>query len=129
MRTTTKGLWGVAAVLIAVIAQSILQSSTQSSIQSATRNPQSAMPKAGWRSLFDGHSLSAWRGYKSDTVPEGWKIENGTLAKDDRVGDLITRDEFGNFELELEWKIGRAGNSGIFYRGIEDPDYGGAPND
>src|SRR6516164_2103618 len=121
MKTTTKGLWGVAAVSIAVAAQSTLQSSMQSSIQSAIRNPQSAM--SNWRSLFDGHSLSAWRGYKSDTVPEGWKIENGTLAKDKRVGDLITRDEFGDFELELEWKIGRAGNSGIFYRGIEDPDY------
>jgi Domain of Unknown Function (DUF1080) len=78
-----------------------------------------------WRALFDGTSLKAWKGYKSDTVPEGWKIENGTLAKNGHVGDLITRDQFGDFELELDWKIGRAGNSGIFYRGIEDPDYEG----
>src|SRR5262249_1454755 len=94
--------------------------------QSAVSNPKSA---TGWRVLFDGKSLGAWRGYKSDTVPEGWKIDKGTLAKDGHVGDLITRDEFGDFELELEWKIGRAGNSGIFYRGIEDPDFQGAPND
>jgi hypothetical protein len=97
--------------------------------ESAISPRQSSVPKAAWRSLFDGKSLSAWRGYKSDAVPAGWKIEKGTLAKHERVGDLITRDEFGDFELELEWKIGRAGNSGIFYRGIEDPDYKGAPND
>src|SRR5712692_1655420 len=102
----------------------------QSAIQSAIRNPQSAMPASTpWRALFDGKSLDAWRGYKTATVPDGWKIVDGTLAKDGRVGDLITRDEFGDFDLELEWKIGRAGNSGIFYRGIEDPDFSGRPND
>ena len=84
---------------------------------------------AAWRSLLDGGSLKAWKGYKTDTVPAGWKVENDVLSKDGHVGDLITRDEFGDFELELEWKIGRAGNSGIFYRGIEDPDYQGAAND
>ena len=40
-----------------------------------------------WRPLFDGTSLSAWRGYKSDAVPDGWKIEKGTLAKDGHVGE------------------------------------------
>ena len=82
-----------------------------------------------WKALFDGTSLNAWRGYKTQSVPEGWKIVNKTLTKDDRVGDLMTRDEFGDFELELEWQIGKAGNSGIFYRGIEDPDFKGRPND
>ena len=86
-------------------------------------------PAPAWRVLFDGTSLKDWKGYKKDAVPEGWKIENGTLAKNDRVGDLITRDQFGDFELELEWKIGPAGNSGIFYRGIEDPDFRGPAND
>ena len=98
----------------------------QSPIQSAIRNPQSSI---AWRSLFDGHSLTDWRGYKSASVPEGWRVDAGTLTKDGRAGDLITKDQFGDFELELEWRIGRAGNSGIFYRGIEDPDYTGRPND
>jgi hypothetical protein len=92
-------------------------------------NPQSPGPRLQWIPLFDGSSLSAWRGYKTQSVPDGWKIVDKTLTKDDRVGDLMTRDEFGNFELELEWKIGKAGNSGIFYRGIEDPDFAGKPND
>jgi hypothetical protein len=92
----------------------------QSTIQSACSTPQSAM---AWRSLFDGTSLAAWKGYNSDTVPAGWKIDNGTLAKDDRVEDIVSRDEFGDFELELDWKIGEAGNSGIFYRGTEEYDH------
>ena len=98
---------------------------TAVALVAATPAPQTAAP---WRALFDGTSLKDWKGYKSDTVPAGWKIENDTLAKDGRVGDLMTRDEFGDFELELEWRIGQAGNSGIFYRGIEDPDYRG-PSD
>ena len=95
--------------------------------QSATANPRSAT--ARWRVLFDGKSLDAWRGYKTATVPDGWRIADGTLTKDGHAGDLISKDQFGDFELELEWRIGRAGNSGIFYRGIEDPDYKGRPND
>jgi len=94
-----------------------------------TQSPGSRIEAAGaWKALFDGKSLDAWRGYKSQTMPAGWRIEAGTLVKDDRVPDIITKDQFGDFELELEWKIGEAGNSGIFYRGIEDPDYKGAPN-
>lgn len=73
--------------------------------------------------LFDGTSLNAWRGYKSDAIPSGWRIVDGTLAKDGSVGDIVSKDEFGDFDLELEWKIGDAGNSGIFYRGTEEYDH------
>jgi hypothetical protein len=86
------------------------------------------MSPSPWRALFDGKSLDAWRGYKTDKIPDGWHMANGTLAKDKPVADIVSKDEFGDFELELEWKIGEAGNSGIFYRGIEDADYKGAPN-
>jgi hypothetical protein len=76
-----------------------------------------------WKALFDGTNLNQWRGYKSDKVPDGWKIVNGTLTKTTPVADLISRDEFGDFELSLEWKIAEAGNAGIFYRGTEDEDH------
>jgi hypothetical protein len=82
-----------------------------------------------WRPLFDGTSTSAWRGYRKDAFPAGWRIEGDALVKDDRVDDIITRDQFGDFDLELEWKVGSAGNGGIFYRGIEDPDYKGRSQD
>jgi len=79
-----------------------------------------AQSAAKWRVLFDGTSLDAWRGYKSDKVPVGWKIVDRTLAKDGRVEDIVSKDEFGDFELVMDWKIGEAGNSGIFYRGTEE---------
>lgn len=76
--------------------------------------------QTGWRVLFDGKSFDAWRGYKRDTFPSGWQIAGGTLTKDAPAADVVSKDEFGDFELELEWKIGEAGNSGIFYRGTEE---------
>jgi len=76
-----------------------------------------------WRNLFDGTSLDAWRGYHSDNVPAGWHVVDGTLAKETPTADIVSKDEFGDFELELEWKIGEAGNSGIFYRGTEEYDH------
>jgi hypothetical protein len=86
-------------------------------LQAAPTLPQDAGP---WRSLFDGKSFSAWRGYKSDVMPAGWRIDGNAMVKDAPTGDIVTRDTFGDFELEFEWNIGRTGNSGIFYRGRED---------
>src|ERR1700730_3623893 len=59
----------------------------------------------GWRSLFDGTSTTAWRGYKQPTLPAGWQIVDGTLTKTGSVGDIMTKDQFGNFELALDWKL------------------------
>ena len=78
---------------------------------------------AGWRSLFDGTSTSAWRGYHEATLPAGWHIVDGVLTKAGSVNDIITRDQFGNFELALDWKLSRGGNSGVFYRGTEEYDH------
>ena len=81
-------------------------------------------PQPGaWQSLFDGKTISQWRGYKSQDVPKGWKVVDGTMSKTDPTGDLVSKEEFGDFEFELEWKIGPGGNSGIFYRGSEEYDH------
>ena len=80
---------------------------------------QSAAP-ARWTSLFDGRTMSDWRGYKMTTVPSGWQVKDGTIYKASTADDLITRETYANFELELEWKIAPGGNAGIFYRGTED---------
>ena len=74
----------------------------------------------GWRPLFDGRTTAGWRGYKSEQVPAGWRVDGGALAKRTPVEDLVSIEEFGDFELELEWRIGEGGNSGIFYRGTEE---------
>lgn len=70
--------------------------------------------------LFDGTDLNAWRGYKRSDVPEGWRVAGGTLTKDKPVEDIVSKEEFGDFDLHIEWKISEAGNSGIFYRGTEE---------
>ena len=82
-----------------------------------------ARPAPGpWRSVFDGKSLDGWGIYKSDAPPKKWVIKDGMLTKDGNASDLVSKDQFGDFELELEWNIGEAGNSGIFYRGTEEYD-------
>lgn len=80
------------------------------------------MPAKGWQTLFDGKMTDAFRGWRSDGMPSGWRVVNGELTKQGNVDDLVTRTEYGSFELELEWKIGKAGNSGVFYRGTREYD-------
>jgi 3-keto-disaccharide hydrolase len=84
---------------------------------------------AGWRLLFDGSTGTGWRGYRQATLPAGWQVQNGALTRVGPGGDIITNDQFKNFELALEWKISPGGNSGIFYRASEDSDaiYWNAP--
>ncbi len=93
-----------------------------------------AEKKAGWRLLFDGKTLTGWRGLGMDHVPNGlWVVENGLIRKvntgnvkklpDGRPvegGDLMTIDTFENFELTFEWKINKAGNSGLKYNVSEE---------
>ncbi len=63
-----------------------------------------------------GATLRGWRGFKSDAPGDGWKASDGELTMTGGAGDLVTVDEFGDFELNLEWKIGKGVNSGIIYR-------------
>jgi hypothetical protein len=89
-----------------------------------------AEKQAGWRLLFDGKTTDGWRGYKMETMPSGWKVIDGALVRvSGGAGgkgagggdDIITREQFDNFELQLDWKIvDRAGNSGIVLRASED---------
>ncbi len=76
---------------------------------------------AGWMTLFDGTGLDAWRGFRMDTIPPCWGMaEDRTLhCTGEGQGDLMTRDTFADFVLELEWKISPCGNSGIMYRVTE----------
>ncbi len=76
----------------------------------------------GWKLLFDGKSLAGWRGYKTETAPTGWRAENGVLIRDGEGGDLMTADQYGDFEMRFDWKITDQGNSGIIYRiGTTEP--------
>lgn len=75
-----------------------------------------------WVELFNGENLDGWRGYNAEAPGEGWIVRNGAIVLDvdadtdeQTAGDLITEQQYENFELELEWKLTAGGNSGIFY--------------
>lgn len=82
--------------------------------------------EAAWVTLFDGKDLSKFRGFRKDAIPPAWVVRDGCLVHmksagdHTAAGDLVTRDQYGNFELELEWKVTPGGNSGIFYHAAED---------
>lgn len=86
----------------------------------------------GWKLLFDGKTTSGWRNFNSDKIGSGWKINDGAIMldvskkKDGQVvggGDIVTNDEYENYELSLEWKIQKCGNSGVIYNVVEDKKY------
>jgi hypothetical protein len=79
-----------------------------------------------WIHLFDGESTEHWRGYNMDSFPgEAWRVEDGELVFYPGHGqglDIITKEQFSNFEFRVEWMIEEAGNSGIFHHVVEQPD-------
>ena len=85
--------------------------------------PEGATSVGEWTNLLDG-SASVWRGYRMDSLPSGWRFDAATseLTRASGGGDIITRAQYGDFEMDLEWKVGTGGNSGIFYRATEGTD-------
>ena len=84
--------------------------------------------KAGWKLLFDGKTTNGWHTYLRDTVGSRWQVKDGNLIFDpskpsEGGGDIVTNDAYENFELNLEWKISKGGNSGIIFDIQEDPKY------
>ena len=82
--------------------------------------PLHAQTKSPWITLFNGSSTSHWRGYNKSSLPAGWKVVNGALTRVADAGDIVTKESFGDFELQLDWKIAPGGNSGIFFHVHED---------
>ncbi|MBN8587798.1 MAG: DUF1080 domain-containing protein [Rhodothermia bacterium] len=84
--------------------------------------------KAGWQLLFDGKSMQGWHTYGT-TGTRGWAVQNGEMVALGQAGhegtanDIVTEQEFENFELVLDWKISKGGNSGIFFNVVEDKRY------
>jgi glucose/arabinose dehydrogenase len=77
--------------------------------------------RAGWKLLFDGKTTNGWRNYRSDKVAAGWQIRDEALTRaTDGAGDLMTIDQFDNFELSIEYRISPGGNSGIFFHVTEE---------
>lgn len=82
-----------------------------------------------WVDLFDGKTTAAWHTYGQESVGKAWNIEDSSLHLDASSkadwqtkdgGDIVTNDEYGNFDLQLDWKISEGGNSGIMFYVKED---------
>ena len=85
---------------------------------------------AGWKLLFDGTTSTGWRGYNKTEFPKGWEVVEGTFhcigtgtgeAGAENGGDILYDKKFKNFDLKVDWKISKGGNSGIFFLGQEVP--------
>ncbi len=68
-----------------------------------------------FRSLFDGRTFAGWTKFRSGDVPSDWTIADGAIFAGKR-SEIVATEEFGDFELTLEWRAAEEGNGGIFYR-------------
>jgi hypothetical protein len=71
-----------------------------------------AAPEPPWTTLFDGTSLAAW----TTTGDANWQVSDGVVAADAGAGFLVTREAYGDFELEVEFFVSPDANSGVFLR-------------
>jgi hypothetical protein len=138
-RHTLHGL--LALVALAACRPAAVEQSAPAAAAANANQLTAAERSAGWRLLFDGHSLAGWRGLGYPGVPEGhWTVEDGAIKKvatskvppgaDGRRpggGDLMTLATFGDFELAWEWKISPGGNGGLKYNVSEELS-GGQPS-
>lgn len=78
----------------------------------------------GWKLLFDGKSMEHFRGFRKDEVPASWRVEDGAITLAGKgAGDIVTKEQYDDFELSIDWRIAEGGNSGIFYHVSEDTAY------
>ena len=96
--------------------------STPPAATAGTTAAASAEAFGEWRPLFDGRSLAGWRGFRSEQPPAGWQAVEGSLVRVGGGGDLLTVEEFDDFELALDWKVEPGGNSGVMFRVARDGD-------
>lgn len=79
--------------------------------------------KEGWLLLFDGSTMNGWHKFGGGPVGKGWKVSEGTIYFDPSVNDgndIVTDQQFSNFDLKLEWKVSKSANSGIMFYVNED---------
>jgi len=101
-----------------IVSSSLLLVGCQSWNPSGENNTLTKAEKAaGWQLLFDGTNFDGWHNFRMDGVRSGWQVTNGTLTCVDphNAGDIVTSNQFGWFELQLDYNISPAGNSGIMY--------------
>lgn len=102
---------------------------SKSKMETTTLNTLSDEEKSGgWQLLFDGSTTKGWHNYGGGPVGSAWKIADGAMYIDTATKvngktdatNIVTEEDYDNFDLKLEWKISKNGNSGIMYYVNED---------
>jgi len=113
----------IALAVLAAVGCALIASAQDNKINELTAQEKAS----GWRLLFDGKTLTGWPGFHRQGPPPGWVVEGGAIKKlagrgelGEAGGDLITVDQFSNFEFQVEWKLTKGANSGIKYLASED---------
>ena len=113
--------------MVILIIMGACSSNKSKETEAETEETSTAEAKPEWKVLFDGSNLDNWRGYNSDEMYSNWSIEEDGSMKftpdEDGGKNIVTKDEYTNFKLSLEWKISEGGNSGIFWSVYEDSTY------
>jgi len=116
-------------LLTAALVSALLFSCNISKQASDTNKLTSEERKQGWQLLFNGKTTKGWHRYGGSAIDSVWKVKDGSLCLDTLVKkqlnirgdwDIVTDEEYDNFDLQLEWMISKNGNSGIIFYIQED---------
>lgn len=126
-RRTGASLLRIGVVCLAAAVSAAGVSAGQRAAEPLPNTLSAAETAAGWKRLFDGKTLNGWRGYdQRRDISKGWSVQDGLLknAKNDGRpgsggGDIVTTEQFADFDFRFEWKVSPAGNSGIKYFVLE----------
>lgn len=110
-------------ILLATAVVAVAVSLDAQSPQPNTLTP--AEQKDGWKLLFDGKTIDKWRGFKRESMPENWTVVDGaiTLTTPRRAVDIISVEQFGDFDFKFDWQLAPAppaGNSGVMFYVTEE---------
>ena len=98
---------------------------TTSAVMESTQNTLTDQQKAdGWKLLFNGQNTDGWKFYKGNEG-NNWTVIDGTLhstSTAEKVTDIMTADQYENFDLQFDFKVSPKGNSGVMYRVTEEFD-------
>jgi hypothetical protein len=118
----------ICAVFITVISCNNAPEKNSEPLKDTISAVQANTPAAETKTLFDGKTLAGWHAFNKPGEVKNWTVQDGALvclgaARDAHGGDLVTDQEYGNFELSWEWKVDKGSNSGVMYHVIESPLY------
>ena len=105
------------------------QNSSNSAAAGTDSSKNANVADSGWTALFDGVSLKGWHTYGKSAPGSSWNVDNSSIHLQSAArsgyqtsggGDLTTDSSYDNFDMKLEWKISKKGNSGIIFYIKED---------